>query len=132
MEATNVTPVALHVDDEVRLSTAPDFGLVVNDCPDIRHAIRKYAMIQFAAKMVLDKRHGKDRKWRVLAVRDTEELLMDGRPALDVVYEQELAQAGGLLRERTLIPIETINDLVTRMESGEIPADINQTSLEWK
>ena len=70
-------------------------GLNAPDFPALRDAIRMYAYIQYAAAIIIKSRGD---NIKVLAVRDTKELLVDGRPALEVVtYQAE----GVYLKMRT-------------------------------
>ena len=109
------------------LDTAHTLGLTFPDYPEIRESIRKYAIITVAAQLVLDEKarqNGGSNKYTVLMVRDTKELLVDGRPAIDVVYSTQVAmplQNGvASFTEHIPVPIETIRDLVTRLENGDI------------
>lgn len=113
---------------QVNLDTAREFGLSFRDFPEIRESIRKYAVITVAAQLVLDEKarqHGGSTKYTVLLVRDTKELLVDGRPAIDVVYSTQVAMPlrNGVesFTEHIQVPIETISGLVARLENGDIP-----------
>jgi len=113
---------------QVNLDTAGEFGLSFRDFPEIRESIRKYAIITVAAQLVLDEKarqHGGSTKYTVLLVRDTKELLVDGRPAIDVVYSTQVAMPlrNGVesFTEHIQVPIETISGLVARLENGDIP-----------
>ena len=115
-------------DDQVNLDTAREFGLSFRDYPEIRESIRKYAIITVAAQMVLDeqeRQRGGHGKRTVLMVRDTKELLVDGRPAVDVVYSTSgampLRHGTSSYTEHTQVPIETISGLVARLENGDLP-----------
>lgn len=113
---------------QVNLDTAGEFGLSFRDFPEIRESIRKYAIITVAAQMVLDeqeRQRGVHGRRTVLMVRDTKDLLVDGRPAVDVVYSTSVAMplrhGTSSYTEHTQVPIETISGLVTRLENGDIP-----------
>lgn len=113
---------------QVNLDTAREFGLSFRDFPEIRESIRKYAVITVAAQLVLNEKarqHGGSTKYTVLLVRDTKELLVDGRPAVDVVYSTQVAMPlrNGVesFTEHIQVPIETISGLVARLENGDIP-----------
>jgi hypothetical protein len=113
---------------QVNLDTAGEFGLSFRDFPEIRESIRKYAVITVAAQLVLNdkaRQHGGSTKYTVLLVRDTKELLVDGRPAVDVVYSTQVAMPlrNGVesFTEHIQVPIETISGLVARLENGDIP-----------
>jgi hypothetical protein len=113
---------------QVNLDTAREFGLSFRDFPEIRESIRKYAVITVAAQLVLNdkaRQHGGSTKYTVLLVRDTKELLVDGRPAVDVVYSTQVAMPlrNGVesFTEHIQVPIETISGLVARLENGDIP-----------
>ena len=113
---------------QVNLDTASEFGLSFRDFPEIRESIRKYAVITVAAQMVLDeqeRQRGGHGKRTVLMVRDTKELLVDGRPSVDVVYSTSVAMplrhGTSSYTEHIQVPIETISGLVARLENGDIP-----------
>lgn len=131
-ETENIEIIPLPGDGEVNLDTIHDTGLTFPDFPHIRDAIRKYAEILIASQLILERRNG-DSKSTVVAVRDTRELLVDGRPALNVAYTAELSMPsnGGTSRytDSTLIPIDTVSELVARIESGDIPFNTIKTQL---
>lgn len=119
--------------NEVNIDTARKYGLNFPDFPEIRESIRKYALITVAAQIILDERNrqsGGRHKMTVLMVRDTKELLVDGRPAIDVIYSTSVAMPlrSGVesYTEHTQVPIETVSELVSRLENGEIPAGTQQ------
>lgn len=92
-----------------------------SDSPKIRAYIDNYARVVIAAQLIIDKR---DRQLRqdkhfVITVKNTENLLMDGRMAADITYATGMN--GGSFREHTLIPLKTIEEIVTRFEAGEVP-----------
>lgn len=125
-EPENIKYVPQETEDEINLDNMALMGLNAPDFPELRKAIRMYAYIQYAAAIILKVR-GENIK--VLAVRDTKELLVDGRPALEVVTDQ----AEGVyfkMRTSTLIPIETVNELVSRMMSGEMPFKPENKAIE--
>lgn len=113
---------------DVNIDTASMYGLSFRDFPEIRESIRKYAIITVAAQMILDERSrqaGNSNRKTVLLVRDTKELLVDGRPSIDVVYSTSvsmpLQNGTASYTEHTQVPIETISELVSRLEKGDVP-----------
>lgn len=125
-EQENIKYVPQETEDSINLGNMALMGLNAPDFPELRKAIRMYAYIQYAAAIILKVRGD---NIKVLAVRDTNELLVDGRPALEVVTDQ----GEGLyfkMRETTLIPIETVNELVNRLMSGEVPAKPENKAIE--
>lgn len=123
-----VTILPVDEGNRFNLDNAHTLGLSFPDYPEIRENIRKYAIITVAAQIVLDakaRQHGGSTKYTVLMVRDSKELLVDGRPAIDVVYSTQVALPlrNGVesFTEHIQVPIETISSLVTRLENGDIP-----------
>lgn len=111
-------------EDEMRRTlptnrTSPDF-------PELRNAVRMYACIQYAAALILKAGGGSA---SVLAVRNTRERMADGRPALEVVTDQAEG-AYFKIRASTLIPIDTVNSLVSRMMSGDMPFMTENKAIE--
>ena len=123
-EKQKIEVVPLPGDGEVNLDTIGETGLSLRDFPHIRKAIKSYAEIVIATQMILERRTN-GAQYTVMAVRDAKELLVDGRPALNVVYSTEISMPLGkgmaTVTETTLIPIETVSELVARIESGDIP-----------
>lgn len=132
-ETEKVEIIPIPGDGEVNLDTIGETGLMLADAPHIREAIKKYAEIVIASQMILERRT-EGTKYTVMAVRDTKELLIDGRPALNVAYSTEvnmpLKNGTATFTESTLIPIETVADLVSRIDSGDIPFTPNTRLLE--
>ena len=123
-----VTILPVDEGNRFNLDNAHTLGLTFPDYPEIRESIRKYAIIAVAAQLVLDEKarqHGGSNKYTVLMVRDTKELLVDGRPAIDVVYSTQVAMPlqNGMasFTEHIPVPIETIYTLVKKLEDGDIP-----------
>lgn len=123
-----VTILPVDEGNRFNLDNAHTLGLGFPDYPEIRESIRKYAIITVAAQLVLEEKarqHGGSTKYTVLLVRDTKELLVDGRPAIDVVYSTQVAMPlrNGVesFTEHIQVPIETISSLVTQLENGDIP-----------
>ena len=103
-----------------------------SDSEKIRAYIDNYAKVMVAAQFIIDK---KDRQLRqdrhyVLSVKNTKKLLMDGRMAAEVSYGSNVH--GGVFREHTLVPLKSLDEIVTRMESGEIPVLGNELPSENK
>ena len=131
---TTARIVPLPGDGQVNLDTYREHGLSFPDFPGIRKSIRKYAEIVVASPLILERKaNGAART--VMAVRDTKELLVDGRPALNVAYSTEVNMPlkGGTstYTETTLIPIETVAELVSRIEAGDIPFTIHTKEIEF-
>lgn len=127
-----VTILPVDEGNRYNLDTAHELGLAFQDYPELRESIRKYALITVAAQMVLDEKSrqvGARNKSTVLMVRDTKELLVDGRPALDVVYSTSVAmplQNGvSSFTEHVQVPIETIHSIVKRLDDGDIPFNVD-------
>lgn len=123
-----VTILPVDEGNRFNLDNAHTLGLTFPDYPEIRESIRKYAIIAVAAQLVLDEKarqNGGSNKYTVLMVRDTKELLVDGRPAIDVVYSTQVAMPlqNGMasFTEHIPVPIETIYTLVKKLEDGDIP-----------
>lgn len=125
--------------EKVVATAYPPGRVGYTDYPEIRTAIRRYTLIAVAAQIVLDERSrqaGGHNRSTVLMVRDTRELLMDGRPAIDVVYSTSTAMPlrDGIasFTEHTQVPIETIHAIVERLENGDIPYDgLRENAIDY-
>lgn len=101
-----------------------------SDSPKIRAYIDNYARVMIAAQFIIDKRDQQLRqdKHFVIAVKNTNNLLMDGRMAADITYSTGMN--GGSYREHTLVPLKSIEEIVTRIEGGEIPVLGNELTTD--
>ena len=74
-------------DDSINLDNAAFYGMQVPDCPEIRNIIRGYELVYHAARNIMIRRMpalGKGQEvGRILAVQDTNELLIDGKTAVN-------------------------------------------------
>ena len=106
-------------------------GIPGPDYSVVRQSIARYALIHCAVQHILDMREPSCvSKKRVIVVRNTTERLNDGREAVYAVYETGILNDGlGILREGCLVPMETVNAICARLESGEIFSDDRETVL---
>lgn len=94
-----------------------------SDSQKIRGYVDHYAFVICAAQMILDKRYGKGQTKAFLA-RNTNELLADGRVALDIVHDVNIRGAFTGNAQHTTVPIETVERLVERLENGDFPDNL--------
>lgn len=112
-------------------ATRAAHGIPDPDYSVVKQSIARYALIHCAVQYILDMREPDCvAKKRVIVVRNTTERLNDGREAVYAVYETGILKDGlGILREGCLVPMETVNAICARLESGEIFSDDRETVL---
>lgn len=111
-------------------ATRAAHGIPDPDYSVVKQSIARYALIHCAVQYILDMREPNCvASKRVIVVRNTTERLNDGREAVYAIYETGIRTKDnlGVLREGCLVPLETVNSICARLESGEIFTDDRDT-----